>query len=406
MAWVNRGSLKGPQGPQGPQGDTGATGAAAGFGTVSATVDSGTGTPSVNVSTSGSDTAKSITFAFHNLKGATGSPGSDAQVKKNAVMIGNSYVTGVANSNRGFEYYLDDYFDNLYTFCSDTAGFMDNTVATQNFGELLSTANSSPLFTNTDITHVFFMSAIGDTYNMDANISTSTYTSSVETVLGNAHTYFPNADIYICYCECVGTLQSRDSFSQSHYSNQYKLHNLFKNMRGAIYMGWIGWNINLIPDLITSDGTHPNDDGYDYLVTAFKRALNGNNPYMHRNGDAAISDTLFQITVNASNPDSFNIKVGQTRPTNFGTLTSGSVKQMAVFPSTLPVPSHVSGRSLPIKYDVNQASWFQITVARSGNSMYLMMNPTTTQEANALGTFWYFDSVIDWDTTGFPTNQL
>ncbi len=61
----------GPQGEQGPQGETGA---AAGFGAVTATVDNSVGTPNVEVTTSGEDTAKNFAFAFHNLKGATGEP--------------------------------------------------------------------------------------------------------------------------------------------------------------------------------------------------------------------------------------------------------------------------------------------------------------------------------------------
>lgn len=75
---------QGPQGEQGPKGDTGdtgptgptgPTGAAAGFGTVSATVDSNVGTPSVTVTSSGPDTAKVFSFAFHNLKGEQGDAG-------------------------------------------------------------------------------------------------------------------------------------------------------------------------------------------------------------------------------------------------------------------------------------------------------------------------------------------
>lgn len=46
-----------------------------GFGTISATVDNNVGTPSVTVSTSGSDTAKDILFEFKNLKGDPGSAG-------------------------------------------------------------------------------------------------------------------------------------------------------------------------------------------------------------------------------------------------------------------------------------------------------------------------------------------
>ena len=72
---------QGPQGETGPQGATGATGPAGTNGVtpniaVNATVDNNTGTPSVDVTKSGTDANPTFTLAFHNLKGEGGSGGS------------------------------------------------------------------------------------------------------------------------------------------------------------------------------------------------------------------------------------------------------------------------------------------------------------------------------------------
>lgn len=59
-----------------PGGD-GEDGAPGGFGTPTATVDNEVGTPSVEITASGPDTAKIFAFAFHNLKGAPGANGTN-----------------------------------------------------------------------------------------------------------------------------------------------------------------------------------------------------------------------------------------------------------------------------------------------------------------------------------------
>ena len=71
---VNWMQLSGP-GLPGEQGPQGVPGAAAGFGEATATVDDTSGTPSVDVQTSGPDTAKVFTFAFSGLKGTKGDTG-------------------------------------------------------------------------------------------------------------------------------------------------------------------------------------------------------------------------------------------------------------------------------------------------------------------------------------------
>lgn len=63
----------------GPEGPAGPTGAAAGFGTPTATVDANVGTPAVEITATGDDTAKVFAFAFSNLKGEPGSAGAKGE---------------------------------------------------------------------------------------------------------------------------------------------------------------------------------------------------------------------------------------------------------------------------------------------------------------------------------------
>lgn len=91
--WVQKGSLMGPQGPKGdtgetgpkgdtgetgPKGDTGATGATPVI-SMTATVDQTTGTPSIDVSKSGSDEAPSFNLAITGIKGEKGDKGDKGE---------------------------------------------------------------------------------------------------------------------------------------------------------------------------------------------------------------------------------------------------------------------------------------------------------------------------------------
>lgn len=66
------------KGQKGDKGDPGKDGAAAGFGIPTATIDDAYGTPSVTITTSGTNAEKVFNFEFKNLKGRPGINGKNA----------------------------------------------------------------------------------------------------------------------------------------------------------------------------------------------------------------------------------------------------------------------------------------------------------------------------------------
>lgn len=89
------GNIKGANGSNGSPGKDGTNGVTPSI-TVTATVDSGTGTPSVEVTKSGTDASPSFKLAFSNLKGADGSSATGPILYKHEIVL---TITSMASAS-------------------------------------------------------------------------------------------------------------------------------------------------------------------------------------------------------------------------------------------------------------------------------------------------------------------
>ena len=86
---------------KGSKGDPGKDGAAAGFGIPTATIDDAYGTPSVTITTSGTNAEKVFNFEFKNLKGEPGRDGvSASEVKFYQITQELPYTEALLNEDR------------------------------------------------------------------------------------------------------------------------------------------------------------------------------------------------------------------------------------------------------------------------------------------------------------------
>ena len=109
----------------------GSTGAAAGFGTVTATVNNAVGTPSVTVTPSGANTAKNFKFDFKNLKGDKGETGAAAGFEAPAASIGDNVGTPTVtvtasgeNTKKKFTFSFDNLRGATFTPSVSEAGVL------------------------------------------------------------------------------------------------------------------------------------------------------------------------------------------------------------------------------------------------------------------------------------------
>lgn len=194
---------------------------------------------------------------------------------RNVLYIGNSYTKGIGSSSGtdGLFAKTKQYYNRAIAFTGSGTGFNPwnrpkNSQLAPNpatFSELIIQASNDPNINNSDITDIVIISAMGDTR---AHTQGSMF-ENIEQTIKLIHDLFPQARVYLYYAEIIANPDAQSMFSNNYIDHQYETDRLFREYSTKLnfcYLGWGGKLFNLKPELLSTDGYHPNDQGYNLLA--------------------------------------------------------------------------------------------------------------------------------------------
>lgn len=208
--------------------------------------------------------------------------------RNTAIYIGNSYTAGDPGASIKGTYELTkDMFNASYMYEAGGAGFLTYTGHSTTFSDLLQTAINDSSFDNTDVTDIIFLCAWGETQALK-NKGTSQFMSELQAALSTiknliAANFNPNVRVSISFIEArqersiAGTIEGTSYWDEPfyvHYAFSWLVHRY-----NIEYLGWLSWEILLLPSMYVSDKYHPNQNGYNVIAACFKQAYNGHYNY-------------------------------------------------------------------------------------------------------------------------------
>ena len=232
-----------------------------------------------------SDAVPAESSSFSELSYDVPLPGSTA------LYIGNSFTQGVgsASGQMGLYERTKDLFESSREYVSMGAGFVDyeGQSGDENYVDLLQRAIDDPMVDTSSITHLFIIGARGDCWARGSYADDAGWLSDMRksTVKMDAliQDNFPNLEYcgYV-WADAFGNVDT--SLGSDDVTRTRIMHEMLPTLlddTSITYMGWIGWSIIGNQANFSSDGYHPNDDGYMKLAHAFKSAFSGSQSGFH-----------------------------------------------------------------------------------------------------------------------------
>jgi len=301
----------------------------------------------------------------------------------NALYIGNSFTTGVGSTggSTGLYALTKDLF--AHSWMRGTTGGGFGTYQGHNetyYNVLVNLTNSLTAEQKQSITHVIFISAVGDTHALVANSYDSSWlTGTFSLIKQFVSQYLPNAHVYIFNADQQSSPNVGTPADLS-FKNSYKMHTLFLracDIYGFTYSGWAGFNTTYDSTLIT-DNVHPNDSGYAKLASMLSDFLHGYNVKYNTFSKSG------SLTIKDSNNNDILIPIYAN-----ATIDGLSLQVCA------PLESAMNGATIPAQ----QSSDFVDTIIGRTTGVLKGANATTLNELRGV---WY--PALGFQTT--PTNVI
>ena len=200
----------------------------------------------------------------------------DTSALKGLLIIGNSYV------EQGCTDKIADMFQNVYQKLAGGTGFATYTDHATDFEDQLDAAISDSSIINNNVTHIIFVSAMGDTRAIVEH-GVDTYRASLNSTLASMKTKiatsFPNCkNAMVTFAECRNVA----SFTGNSYAALFRVHKAFKDYCAANdfwYMGWSGFNNMFNSSGFEADHYHPNAAGASIIGQFIKDSFQGTAEY-------------------------------------------------------------------------------------------------------------------------------
>lgn len=223
-------------------------------------------------------------------------------VKKKAILIGDSYLRTYTNNDGWGDYFAEYTGIECTKYKAGGAGFVrpgDSTgsepEAGLNFVQMVQKAGQTmSVEERIQIDYVICQGIINDLQTEKAE---SDIQNAIHNFCQQARTYFANAKIVICFAIC----SKQYMFSRMLYRIMRNLNGTSRNGAQLVFTSTLWFN-QLVDSYGRGDDIHPNNIGYAYLARLIARAINDSNASRQFDMPAANLRTLAEATM----PDDYN----------------------------------------------------------------------------------------------------